>query len=113
MTRKEEIRNAIDTIIPILPSNNGRTYEQVLMAYGFRFGVVWADKHPINVWHDAGEEPKCKKLIVIYRDDIGCIPIDTLIYHGDADCHWEELVKRYNIIYWANAKDILPKGIEK
>ena len=35
MTRKEEIRNAIDTIIPILPSENGRTYEQSLMATGF------------------------------------------------------------------------------
>ena len=63
-----------------------------------------------QVWHSASEEPKCKRLLIIYRDDIGCIPIDTLIYHGAADCHWKELVKRYNIIYWAYAKDILPKG---
>ena len=46
MTRDEEIRNAIDTIIPILPSNNGRTYEQALMAAGFEYGVSWADKNP-------------------------------------------------------------------
>lgn len=38
MTREEEIRNAIDTIIPILPSKNGRTYEQALMATGFEAG---------------------------------------------------------------------------
>ena len=31
MTREEEIRNAIDTIIPIKSSENGRTYEQALM----------------------------------------------------------------------------------
>ena len=110
MTRNEEIRNAIDTTFPIRPSNNGRTYEQALMAAGFKYGVSWADSHPTNMWHDANEEPKCKKLIVIYRDDIGCIPIDTLIYAGDADCHWKELVKTYNIIYWAYAKYILPKG---
>lgn len=68
------------------------------------------NKQSANVWHNASEEPKCKRLLIIYRDDIGCIPIDTLIYNGDADCHWKELVKRYNIIYWAYAKDILPKG---
>ena len=46
MTRKEEIRNAIDTIIPILPSENGRTYEQSLMATGFEAGAGWADANP-------------------------------------------------------------------
>ena len=46
MTREEEIRNAIDTIIPIFPSNNGRTYEQAIMATGFEAGVKWADKNP-------------------------------------------------------------------
>lgn len=34
MTREEEIRTAVDTIVPILPSNNGRTYEQALIASG-------------------------------------------------------------------------------
>ena len=57
MTRGEEIRNAIDTIIPILPSEKGRTYEQSLMATGFEAGAGWADEHPINVWHDVSEEP--------------------------------------------------------
>lgn len=46
MTREEQIRNAIDTIIPILPSSNGRTYEQALMATGFEEGAKWADKNP-------------------------------------------------------------------
>ena len=46
MTRKEEIRNAIDEIIPILPSENGRIYEQSLMATGFEAGAGWADEHP-------------------------------------------------------------------
>lgn len=39
MTREEEIRNAIDTILPIPPSEKGRKYEQALMATGFECGV--------------------------------------------------------------------------
>ena len=46
ISRDKEIRDAIDTIIPILPSNNGRTYEQALIASGFEAGVKWADSHP-------------------------------------------------------------------
>ena len=50
MTRAEEIRNAIDKIIPISPSRNGRTYEQSLMATGFESGVKWADANPKSPW---------------------------------------------------------------
>lgn len=62
-----------------------------------------------QVWHSASEEPKCKELLIVYCDDIGGIPIDTLIYPGRDAFPWEEVVKIYNIIYWAYAKDILPK----
>ena len=66
-----------------------------------------------QVWHSASEEPKCKELLITYYDDMGGIPIDTLIYHGYSGCSWEKLVKRYNFVYWAYAKDILPKGDTK
>lgn len=66
-----------------------------------------------QVWHSSGEEPKCKELLIIYCNDIGGIPIDTLIYHGSVDYPWKELVKTTGIIYWAYAKDILPKVGEK
>lgn len=66
-----------------------------------------------QVWHSAGEEPKCKELIIVYCDDIGGLPIDTLIYPGRDAFPWEEVVKIYSIIYWAYAKDILPKGGKK
>ena len=49
MTREEEIRNAIDTIFPILPSEKGRKYEQALMATGFEAGAKWAYSHPFGV----------------------------------------------------------------
>ena len=50
MTRQEEIRNAIDKIIPISPSRNGRTYEQSLIATGFESGVKWADSNQKSPW---------------------------------------------------------------
>ena len=66
MTRYEEIRNAIDTIVPIPISENGRTYEQALIATGFEKGVKWSDEHPKNPWisvHDKlpfeCEETRC------------------------------------------------------
>ena len=46
MARQEEIRNAVDTIFPIPPSEKGRKYEQALMATGFEAGVKWADENP-------------------------------------------------------------------
>ena len=49
MTREEEIRNAVDTIIPIPPYRDGRTYEQALIATGFEAGAKWADSHPFGV----------------------------------------------------------------
>ena len=59
MTRYEEVRNAIDTIIPILPSMNGRTYEQALMASGFEAGVLWADTHPKSTWISVEDDLPC------------------------------------------------------
>lgn len=50
ISRDKEIRNAIDTIIPISPLRDGRTYEQAMMATGFEAGVKWADAHPKSPW---------------------------------------------------------------
>ena len=56
MTRQEQISDAIDTIIPIFRSNNGRTYEQALMASGFEAGVNWADDNPKSPWISVEED---------------------------------------------------------
>lgn len=58
MIRKQEIINAareyIDTVMFSLPSD----------AIYFEAGAEWADKHPINVWHDSSEEPSKHKYIL-------------------------------------------------
>ena len=110
MTRGEEIRNAIDTIIPILPSNNGRTYEQALMATGFENGVGWADNHPINMWHDTNEEPRLNQWFLA---QIGDNAFDTFVMEMDKNEDWKEWSNGINIKRWAYIRDLLPKGGKK
>lgn len=59
MTREEEIRTAVDTIVPILPSNNGRTYEQALIASGVESGIKWADENPKSLWISIKDDLPC------------------------------------------------------
>lgn len=59
MTREEEIRTAVDTIVPILPSNDGRTYEQALIASGVEEGIKWADKNPKSPWIRIQDDLPC------------------------------------------------------
>ena len=70
MTRQEEIRTAVDTIVPILSSNNGRTYEQALIASGFEEGVKWADKNPKSPWISVKDDLPCNHsdLVLTYND---------------------------------------------
>lgn len=110
MTREEEIRNAIDTIIPILPSENGRTYEQALMATGFEEGVRWADEHPINMWHDTNEEPRLNQWFLA---QIGDNAFDTFVMEMDKNEDWEEWSNGINIKRWAYIDNLLPKGDKK
>ena len=107
MTRGEEIRNAIDTIIPILPSEKGRTYEQSLMATGFEAGAGWADEHPINVWHDVSDEPKINEDVVLY-DCCG----NFIAEFFDGSVTWRNIVLYYKATMWVYAGDLLPKGGE-
>ena len=69
MTREEEIRNAIDTILPIPPSEKGRKYEQALMATGFEGGVKWADEHPKSPWISVDDDLPCNHsdLVLTYK----------------------------------------------
>lgn len=69
MTREEEIRNAIDTTFPIPHSDNGRSYEQSLMATGFEGGVKWADANPKSHWINVEDDLPCNysDLVLTYK----------------------------------------------
>lgn len=68
MTRGEEIRSAIDKIIPILLSEKGRNYEQALMATGFQAGAQWADGNPKSPWISVKDKLPCddKDMVMEY-----------------------------------------------
>ena len=103
MTRQEEIRNAVDTIFPIPPSEKGRKYEQALMATGFESGIKWADEHPKSPWISVKEELPCdekdmvieilagielrtKKVLVLLED--GIIGITYMYSFPPYGWHW-------------------------
>ena len=71
MTREEEIRTAVDAIVPILPSNNGRTYEQALIASGVEAGIKWADENPKSLWISVKDDLPCnhEELISLENPD--------------------------------------------
>ena len=80
MTRQEEIRNAIDKIIPISPSRNGRTYEQSLMATGFESGVKWADSNPKSPWISVEDDLPCNhEEMIALVDTLGKYTYDVLV----------------------------------
>ena len=105
MTRQEEIRNAIDTIFPIPPSEKGRKYEQALMATGFEAGVKWADKNPKSPWISVDEDLPCNhqelthsnytdRVLVLSRNGYSEVAFMCLI--EDA-WEWNTLIK---VLYW-------------
>ena len=69
MTREEQIRNAVDTTFPIPPSENGRNYEQALMATGFETGVQWADDNPKSPWISVKDDLPCNHKELISGED--------------------------------------------
>ena len=116
MARKEEIRNAIDAIIPILPPNNGRTYEQALMATGFEAGAIWADEH-LNLeslWHDASEEPQGDEWHIAYIDVFGLIhSLKCPSVTFDTFPSLAKFAAGVGMQRWAYISDLLPKGGRK
>ena len=99
MTRQEEISNAVDTIIPIPPLRDGRTYEQALMATGFEAGVKWADSHPKSPWISVEEDLPCNHEELLNPDDKRNTSYVVAIIHGyvimsrmyklNGKWHWE------------------------
>ena len=114
MTREEEIRNAIDTIIPIPPYRDGRTYEQALMATGFEAGAKWADEH-LNLeslWHDASEVPQGPYIVLCDGLDNSQWVVEWF-YIDMSYANWQDYVERIDVRRWAYINDLLPKGGRK
>ena len=83
------------------------------LAKAFRDGAEWADMYPVNVWHDATEEPllEDKKIISLNEQNIAYISVrfsDTFSYMFE-NLYWERYVNLLKISKWAYIDDLLPK----
>ena len=105
MTRDEEIITACKSFLSRYPN-----IDQAGLSIGFLDGAVWADKHPVNVWHDASEKPRANEWLLIQfsEDDYDALSLNDL--YIDMWCTW---CNTYNVIRWAYIKDLLPKGGER
>ena len=99
MTREEETKEAYKDYM-----NNGGMFQSNPWFY-FKAGTEWADKHPVNVWHDTNEEPNINEDVVLY---VGCGNFITEFYDGYVT--WHNIVLFHKATMWAYRDDLLPKG---
>ena len=108
MTRDEEILTACKGFLSRYPS-----IDQAGLSIGFLDGAVWSDKHPVNVWHDASEEPllEGKDIIFLNEQDKTFISgkFGGAFSFLHEDFYWENFVKLVQISKWAYISDLLPK----
>lgn len=99
MTREEEIYEASKKF-------SEYEYNQINFENGFIDGANWADKNPVNVWHDINDEPK--KYPILCEDKKNRVWIDHNL--KDYIESWDMYVEFCEIIRWAYISDLLPKG---
>ena len=106
MTREEEISE-------VSKKFSEYEYNQTNFENGFINGAKWADKHPVNVWHDAIEEPQ-GEYEIICQDTLENVWLtnrrEDMKYHQTG---WLECVMCECIVRWAYIKDVLPKEGKK
>ena len=102
MTRDEEIRNAKHTFYE-------RIYEEGYYYDPrdcFEEGAEWADKHPINVWHDTNDIPQKEELILIQCFGFNFVLLVFQCYLANM---WEVWCREKDVKQWAYIRDLLPK----
>lgn len=108
MTRDEEIITACKGFLSRYPS-----IDQAGLSIGFLDGAVWADKHPVNVWHDASEEPQGDNYKIFCVDDFDFCWVDRRVDACSLHNKWDEYAEVECVKMWAYISDLLPKGGEK
>ena len=110
MTR-EEVKYASKDYVNYLldkQEDHNEKYTEDDIRQAFEMGAKWVDEHPINFWHDAGEEPKENSKIAL---------VDTegrwLIVDYDVSGSWKLCIEYFNLKIWAYIDDLLTKGGKK
>ena len=85
-------------------------YDDINCHNAFLHGVEWADEHPVDVWHDASEEPNGNNWEILCVDVYnGCwvdSRVNALLLHNK----WNEYVDIEQVKMWAYVNNLLPKG---
>lgn len=76
----------------------------------FEAGAKWADKNPINLWHNVSEEPKFYS-VVLCLDNHNKYWVVRKIGELGLTNKWYELVNDKGIIMWVYIDDLLPKQL--
>lgn len=79
----------------------------------FLDGAQWSDEHPVNIWHDASEEPKENSKIVIVDTKGEWWNINNYVsddFDGFGLYGWAFCIVHYGLKIWAYTRDLLPKG---
>lgn len=94
MTRKEEILSAARQY------NNGIIFSNPSNVLHFEAGAKWADEHPVNVFHDASEEPQVYETedgnIITYSETDGYKLVEPNFHENE--CAWLHLVS--DVLTW-------------
>ena len=95
MTREEQI-------FEVAERHSEYEYNQTNFENGFINGAKWADKNPVNVWHDINDEPK--KYPILCEDKKNRVWIDHNL--KDYIESWDMYVEFCEIIRWAYISDL-------
>lgn len=109
MTREEKIEKILDDefdtdLYDYITDNSYCNY-----CAGFIKGAKWADENPINVWHNASEEPESNNCGIICLDTGGNCWVENMfvvLLHNN----WNEYIEIERVDKWAYVDDLLPKG---
>ena len=107
---REEVKYASKDYVNYLLDKqeyHNENYTEYDIKQAFEKGAEWADEQTINVWHDAGEEPRCDELL-LGEDTDGF----SIWWCGQED-NWQAFVNKTGLSRWAYIDDILPKGGKK
>ena len=74
----------------------------------FLHGVEWADEHPVDVWHDASEEPQGNNWHILCQNEMDGYCLESRVFMLNDP--WKEFVEEEMIVKWAYINDLLPKN---
>ena len=82
--------------------------------FAFIDGATWADKNPIDKWHDVNDEPKSDQEQILCLDNSGKCFITVqfgFTFNNDGeDLNWRDFSEKRKIVKWIYINELLTKN---